>query len=241
MTNHRTLAVIPARGGSKGLPGKNIKPLNNIPLIGYSILFSKKCDFITKTIVSTDSDQIAEVALKYYAEVPFLRPKELAEDTTPILPVLHHAVNELSKNNEYFDYIMLIDPTSPGRSVKELEEAFNMLVSNNEADGIISVSEPEFNPIWHCVTMENEFMVDLFPNATTFHRRQDLPKVYRINACFYIWKMDYIMSQTDSWRIGKHLIYETNEDMSIHIDTLKDFEKAELFLKTGFIKLDWLE
>src|SRR5436190_9337115 len=142
-----TLAVIPARGGSKGLPGKNVRPLAGLPLIEHSLRLARLCPELGRTIVSTDSDGIAEVARAAGGEVPFRRPDDLARDDTPMLPVLRHALEELDPAGAEYEFVLLLDPTSPGRLPEEVSRAHDMLVERTDADGVVAVSEPGFNPI----------------------------------------------------------------------------------------------
>lgn len=237
------LAVIPARGGSKGLPGKNLRPLGGLPLIGHSIELARRCPTIKRLIVSTDSPEIAEAASSLGATVPFLRPADLAQDQTPMWPVIRHAIEAVEKTEtKRYDYLLLLDPTSPFRLPEDIDRAFAQLVASPDADGIVGVSEPEFNPIWHCVVSKDGFMADLFKEASTFTRRQDLPKVYRINASLFIWRADFVRRAARDWRSeGKHLLYEVPESRAIHIDTVEEFERAESMLKCGMIRVPWIE
>ncbi len=238
----KTLAVIPARGGSKGLPGKNIRPLAGLPLIAHSIAFASLCPAISRTIVSTDSEEIAEVALGYGAEVPFRRPPELAQDDTPMWPVLRHALYTLEQTeNLKYDFLILLDPTSPGRLPSDVIDALTKLRSSPDASGIVAVSQPAFNPIWHCVVERDGWMLDLFQNAKQFNRRQDVPTVYRINGSLYIWRADFVRSEAKGWRHARQLIYEIPEARAIHIDNVSEFEITDLLIRSGWIHLPWLE
>jgi len=238
---NRMLAVIPARGGSKGLPGKNIRSLAGLPLIAHSIALAKICPQITRLIVSTDNKKIAKVAGRYGAEIPFLRPAELARDGTPTWPVLRHALRlvEEEEKNQY-DYLLLLDATSPGRLPEDIEGALKKLRSRPEAVGIIGVSRPEFNPIWHCVMEENGWMKDLIDVAGKYNRRQVVPVVYRINASLYIWRADFVR-YARAWRQAPQLIYEIPEARALHIDDLYGFRVADMLIRHGLIKLPWLK
>lgn len=231
------IAIIPARGGSKGLPGKNIRTLAGLPLLAHSILMAKMCPEIKKIVVSTDDEKIAEVAKKFGAEVPGLRPAELAQDDTPMWPVIQHALREC----EPHDYVLLLDPTSPGRTPQDVAGALAKLQENRQATGIIGVSRPEFSPIWHTVVEEKGWMAD-FVDGAKYTRRQDVPVVFRINASLYIWRTDFVKACTGDWRTeGKHLLYEIPEARAIHIDDLFEFQKAEILVKEGLIKFPWLQ
>lgn len=240
-TKNRMLAVIPARGGSKGLPGKNIRPLAGLPLIAHSIKLAKICPQVSRLIVSTDSKKIAAVARRYGAEIPFIRPAELARDDTPTWPVLRHALRMVEDEEENkYEYLLLLDATSPGRLPEDIEGALKKLRSRPDAVGIIGVSRPEFNPIWHCVIEENGWMKDLLDAARKYNRRQDIPTVYRINASLYIWRTDFVR-RACAWRDAPQLIYEIPEERAIHIDDLHGFKVAEILIRHGLIKLPWLK
>lgn len=236
------LAVIPARGGSKGLPGKNIRPFSGIPLIAHSILMAKMAPEIDRVIVSTDDAKIAEAAKKFGADLPFMRPAELAKDDTPMWPVLRHALQMVEEGNEKFKYLLLLDPTSPGRIPADITGALEKLEQNPDAVGIVGVSKPEFNPIWHCVVEKEGWMELLIKGGgSAYGRRQDVPPVYRINASLYIWKTSFIRQCSENWlENGKHLLYEIPEVRAIHIDDLHEFERAELLLKHNLIFFPWL-
>ena len=239
----RLLAVIPARGGSKGLPGKNIRPLSGVPLIAHTVMFAQLCPEIDRCIVSTDSPEIADVAKTYGADVPFLRPPELAQDETPICPVLRHALDHAEKEDGVtYDFLMLLDGTAPTREPRDIAKAFAKLREQPDADGIIGVSQPEYNPIWYCVVELDGLMVDLMAEGSNYERRQDVPPVYRINGMLYIWRTDYLRKTGDSWRVnGQHLIYDIPEERAISIDTIEQFERAEALIKSGRISLPWLD
>ncbi|MBM4135187.1 MAG: acylneuraminate cytidylyltransferase family protein [Nitrospira sp.] len=236
------LAVIPARGGSKGLPGKNIRRFAGLPLIAHSILFAKLCPEIDRVIVSTDSPEIASVAREYGVEVPSLRPSELAQDNTPIWPVLRHELAAAEqRDGRRYDLLVLLDPTSPTRLPADLAGALKRLCDVPSADGVIGVSQPTFNPIWHCVVEREGWMADLIEGAGNFERRQEVPAVYRINGSLYVWRAEFVRRQAQGWReYGKHLIYEIPESRAVSIDYLEEFERAELLVRQRLISLPWL-
>lgn len=238
------LCVIPARGGSKGLPGKNIKPLLSHPLIAHSIMCARMCKWLDKVVVSTDDEQMAKIAKEYGAEIPFKRPQELATDQAGMIPVLQHSLIECEKIYEKkYESILLLDPTSPGRYPEDIEKAVNLLEESIEADGAIGVSEPEFNPFWHCVVENNGFMKPLIEGAGKYKRRQEVPKVFRINASLYLWRRDFLLSKKALKWIdeGKNLMVEIPEIRAFHIDHIEDFDKAKVLLEAGIVKLPWIE
>ncbi|MCX7830666.1 MAG: acylneuraminate cytidylyltransferase family protein [Acidobacteria bacterium] len=236
------LCVIPARGGSKGLPGKNIKPLLGHPLIAHSIMCANMCQRIDKIIVSTEDDEIAGIAEKYGAEVPFKRPEALATDEAGMIPVLQHALKESeSIYRKRFETLLLLDPTSPGRYPEDIEKAVKLLENSKDADGVIGVSQPEFNPLWHCVIETNGFIKPLIKGAEKYKRRQEVPKVFRINASLYLWKRHFLLSEKAvKWvEEGKNLMLEIPEIRAIHIDHLEDFERAQVLLESSLINFPW--
>lgn len=236
------LAVIPARGGSKGLPGKNIRPFAGLPLIAHSILLAKMCREIDRVIVSTDALEIASVSRQFGAEVPFIRPAELAQDETPIWQVLQHALARVEEQDGVrYDAFLFLDPTSPAREPADITGALRRLQDTPSADGIIGVSRPDFNPIWHCVMERDGWMVDLMGNGAGYEHRQEVPPVYRINGSLYIWRAEFMRTHHQAWRkTGKHLLYEIPEFRAMSIDTAHDFERAELLVKNGLITFPWL-
>jgi len=235
------LCVIPARRGSKGLPGKNIRPLCGLPLFAHSVLLAQRCPDVERIVVSTDCSEIASTARDFGADVPFLRPAELAQDETAMWPVIRHAVHQLA--DSAFQYVLLLDPTTIGRLPVDIIAAADRLRSTPEADGIVGVSQPDFNPVWHCVVEREGWMVDLFEEAPRYSRRQDVPQVYRINASLYLWRREYVEHSSDleGWRHGRLLLFEVPEWRMIHIDTPHEFERAELLVRHRVIELPWLE
>ena len=238
----RLLAVIPARSGSKTLPNKNIRPFAGVPLIAHSILLAKMCPGIDRCIVSTDGQEIAQAARRFGAEVPFLRPAELSGDETPMWAVLLHALETVEEQERArYEEVLLLDPTSPARVPEDIAGALEKLRAAPAADGVIGVSEPDFNPMWHCVVERDGWMADLIPEGAGFDRRQDVPSVYRINGSLYIWRTAFMRRHRDSWRRpGRHLLYEIPELRAMSIDTEEQFQKAELLVKAGLVRFPWL-
>ena len=172
---------------------------------------------ISRAIVSTDSLEIAEVARRAGAEAPFVRPAELARDDTPMWPVVRHALaTEDERSGEPFDYVLLLDPTSPARLPDDVEGAYERLRKHQDADGIVGVSRPPFSPIWHCVVERDGLMASLIEGGEHFGRRQEVPPVYRINGSLYLWRAGFVRSETGEWRRGRHLIYEIPEHRAGH-------------------------
>ncbi len=242
MSLHPVLAVIPARGGSKGLPGKNILPFAGLPLIAHSIRMAALCPEIDRCIVSTDSQEIADVARQHGADVPFLRPSELAQDNTPMWPVLQHALREIERHTgTQFGSLLLLDPTSPGRTPEDVVQALRILDSDPGAAGVVAVSEPAFNPRWVCVEEVGGYMKQLVPQTPSYVRRQDVPPAYRVNALLYLWRRDHVINE-DAPHFDEvpHRMLVVPEERAIHIDEMRDFALAELLVREGFVKFPWL-
>lgn len=240
--NRQLLAVIPARGGSKGLPGKNLRPLAGLPLIVHSIRYAQTCPRNDRLIVSTDSEDIARTAREAAADVPFQRPSELARDDTPLWPVLRHALDYIEESEGMgYSYLLLLDPTSPAREPEDVSACLEKLEAAPEADGIVGVSRPDFNPIWHCVVEQDGWMMPFVADGEKYDRRQDVPPVYRINGAIYLWRSEFVRGETKSWRKGRLLIHEMPEYRSMSIDTAQEFEHAEWLFQSGMVRFPWID
>lgn len=240
-TDQKMLAVIPARGGSKGLPRKNLRRMGGLPLIAHSIRLAQMCPQISRCIVTTDDPEIAETARHYGADVPFLRPAHLADDHTPTMPVLRHAIETLDPEGREYALVLLLEPTSPGRLPSDVEEAYELLCASPESDGIVGVHRPEFNPVWHAVTESDGRMQDLIDDGGKFGRRQDAPPVYRIDGSLYIWRAEFVRTCGDSWRPGDYLMHEVEERQFINIDNAYELEKADAMIRAGLIRYPWMD
>lgn len=230
--NKKVLALIPARGGSKGLPGKNIKQLLGKPLIAWSIEAAKKCDIIDRIVVSTDDKNIADISLDFGAEVPFLRPKELATDTAKALDVIKHSIN-FFKNK--FDLVLILQPTSPLRTSKNILEAFNEY-HRSDAKAIVSVCELEHPIQWFGKLPQDKSMADFTIEEYKNKNRQELEKYYRYNGAIYISEIDYLLENNGV--VGKDTYaYIMERENSVDIDNILDFKIAEMLLKERNEKL----
>ena len=222
----RVLAVIPARGGSKGVPGKNIKILGNKTLLQYTFDSAKASTLLAKIILSSEDAGIIAVASALGIEVPFVRPSELATDAAKSIDVIQHAVSFLEDRGEYFDAVCLLQVTSPFREKDFLDRAIQKFIAT-DVDTLISVLPVphEYNPHW--VFEENE-LGNLFiatGEQEIISRRQELPKAFYRDGALYITKMKYIKEGTF---YGSNMGYiESNPDLHVNIDTLSDWEKAE--------------
>jgi CMP-N,N'-diacetyllegionaminic acid synthase len=240
---HPVLAVIPARGGSRGLPDKNIAVLAGLPLIAHSIRLSKLCAEIAKCVISTDSQQIAAVARDCSGDVPFLRPAALARDDTPMWPVLRHALAEMElRDRVRYGSVLLLSPTSPGRFPEDVSNAIQLLEEDSRAVGVVAASKPSFNPRWVCIDVAADgYMCHSFPDGNSYVRRQDVPAVYRINGALYLWRRDHVAySEAPRYFEVPHRMLEIPESRAIDIDSLDDLRLAELMLREGLIHFPWL-
>lgn len=213
----KILAIIPARGGSKGVPRKNIRDLAGKPLIAWTIEEAKRSKYIDRLILSSEDDEIIEVAKQYGCEVPFKRPLELAQDDTPGIEPVLHAIEQCPG----YDYVVLLQPTSPLRTAEDIDGCIEKLL-NSDADFCVSVTEPDKSPYW-MYTLENERLIPLLPQEEFVARRQELPKVYALNGAVYVGKQDALL-KSKSFIMDSTLISVMNRKNSVDIDTELDFE-----------------
>lgn len=223
----KPLVVIPARGGSKGLPGKNIRPLNGKPLIHYTIEAAREVFPDERICVTTDSEEISKVVQQIGINVPFLRPDYLASDTANSYDVLLHALEFYSSMGLEIDTIILLQPTSPLRNGKHISEAVKSYP--RDIDMLVSVKLTDANP-YYVLKEENEYGF-LVPTKTgKFTRRQDCPAVYELNGAIYIINRSSL-EKSDMAGFTRTVKYVMDKKSSVDIDDLIDFETAELILK----------
>ncbi|WP_411169873.1 cytidylyltransferase domain-containing protein [Clostridium sp. MB05] len=226
------LAIIPARSGSKGLIDKNIKLLNGKPLIAYTIEAAIESEVCTDIIVSTDSLEYAEIAKKYRAEVPFLRPKELSADNSATEDVIIFTLNKLKDMNKIYDYFLVLQPTSPLRLSSDIRDSIRMLI-DEDLNSIVSVCEEEHSPLL-CNKLDESLSLNGFIKKENNKRRQDLNKYYRINGAIYATKTNHYIETRDFYGdLSK--AYIMNNLHSIDIDTNFDFRIAEYILKNNYL------
>ena len=222
------IAIIPARGGSKKLPRKNIRLLNGRPLIYYTIKAAQKSKYLERIIVSTEDKEIAEIAKRLGAEV-INRPRELARDETPTLPVLQHVIHHLEeKENCRPDVIVILQPTSPLRTPEDIDAAVKKF-RETKCDSVVSVCEVE-HPIEWMYTLDRDRMKPLMKDGARITRRQDAPMVYRLNGAVYVTRRETI-TQKNTVLAGDLRAYVMPPERSIDIDTEMDFKLAELILR----------
>ncbi len=235
--NNKIIALITARGGSKGLPRKNLLNLAGKPLIAWTILAAKKSVYIDRIILSSDDNEIIDISRKYGAEVFFKRPKSLALDETPSIDVAKHAIEWLKKEkNESYDYLLLLQPTSPLRNSLHIDQAILLLDSAKEKniDSIISVSEPNVMPYNMKVLNSKGLLID-FLQDNKYTRRQDMPTVFGVNGAIYLTKIDTIIKDNNFFgKRCKPFIME--KKYSIDIDDEFDFNFAYYLIMKMAIK-----
>ena len=215
--NKTFLAIIPARGGSKRLPRKNLLDLCGKPLIAWSIEAALKSKYITKVIVSSDDEEILNIAKEYKADF-IKRPDELASDTATTFDALKHTLENVGK----YDYVVLLQPTSPLRSEKHIDEAIELL-EEKSADAIISVCEMEHSPLWSNTLDEKLDMSNFLRDEVLNKRSQDLPKYYRLNGAIYICKTEELL-ENKGFFIKKNIYaYKMDKKNSVDIDEEIDF------------------
>jgi CMP-N,N'-diacetyllegionaminic acid synthase len=226
--NNKFLAIIPARGGSKGIPHKNIYDINGRPLIFYTINEALKSKYLDGVIVSTDNDEIANVSKFYGAEVPFMRPAELATDTAKTISVIIHAVTELQKIGRIFDFVVILQPTQPLRKSDHIDEAIEHIINDNH-DNLISVSEVRDHPLL-IRSIRNEGFLKKLLNENSTVRRQDFEGYYRVNGAIYINKINKLLNEELSLNDNKWP-YIMDQKYDLDIDCIEDIERFKYLLK----------
>ena len=231
MNSGMVLGLIPARGGSKSIKKKNIRHLLGKPLISYTIECALACSFIDKAVVSTDDPEIADISKESGAEVPFIRPPELAMDDTPMLPVMQHAIETVEAiYREKVNILILLDPTSPLRRVKDIEEALSLFHHDDACQAVVSGCKAHRSPYFNMVRLEDGFVQILIHTDKDIGRRQDCPSAYDLDTTVWIYSREAIMD------IRKRIpprtrLYIVPEERSIHIDTELDFMIVEFLMR----------
>ena len=230
------LCTICARGGSKGVKNKNIKILGIKPLIAYTIEQAKASGLFEHIVISTDSDDIANISKEYGAEVFFKRSAEMASDTAGKLDVIRDA---FMRSEEYygrkFDYLIDLDATAPLRNIDDILNSFNQFLENNN-DNLITAMPSRRSPYFNLVEVDNNGKVYLSKTLDELIvRRQDAPKSYDMNASIYIWKRDVILNENILFLKNTGL-YIMPEERSIDIDTELDYKFVEFLMKVKNVK-----
>lgn len=220
----KIIAMIPARAGSKGIKDKNIRDLCGKPLIAYSIEVARQCDYIDEVFVSTDSPRIKEIAEKYGASVPFFRSEELASDEAKIIDAMLFSLEKLKARNCTYDYVMLLQPTQPIRSVKLLKSIVEKMI-DEDLESLVTICPVEECPIL-MRTMDAEGKLSSVLSMSSTVRRQDFPEFYKVNGSVYMNKINASFNEETSLNDNQYG-YVMSRRESIDIDTLEDFERAE--------------
>jgi len=224
------IAIIPARGGSKELPGKNIKKMNDKPLIWYTINVAKKSKFIDKIIVSTDDNEIAKIAKRYEVGVPFMRPKELARDDSIAIDNYIYTIDRLNKEFNYsIGEFIILQPTSPFRISLDIDNAIQIF-KEKKADSVISVSEAIHPPIWAMRINSKGILKNYFDIKIKNKNRQEIEKAYMPNGAIFVFKFS-LLKEKYSYYSDKTYPYIMPLERSIDIDSKLDFEFAEYLMK----------
>ena len=227
----KVLAVIPARSGSKGLKNKNIRNLCGHPLIAWTIKKAKQSKYIQKVVVSTDSEKISNIAKKYGAFVPFLRPKKYATDKANDFAVLDHALNFFKNKGENFDYIIMLQPTSPLRDLKDINNSIKKVLKEN-IEALVSVSKLDVHHPRFIYSLKNNNNLVPFSKKirSSDIRRQDLEPLYFLEGSIYISKIKSLEKYKTFYH-SKTKAYELPKWKSLEIDDLDDLNIAEMYIK----------
>ena len=223
--NKTFVGIIPARGGSKRLPRKNVLDLNGKPLISYSIEAGLNSKYIDKVIVSSDDKEILKISKDYNAET-INRPSKLAEDNSTTFDAINHTL----KNINRYDYVVLLQPTSPLRDEKHIDEAIELL-EEKKADAIVSVCEMDHSPLWSNILPKDGNMSNFLRDEVLNRRSQDLEKYYRLNGAIYICKTDKLLEIEGFFLKDNIFSYLMDRESSIDIDEKIDFEIATVLQK----------
>lgn len=231
--NKTILAIIPARSGSKGLVNKNIKPLCGKPLMAWSIEAALQSQYIDEVVVSTDSREYLEIAKKYGASTPFLRPHNLSLDTSTTFDSIYHTI-EFYKNelNKTFDYIALLEPTSPLREAKDIDNAIRMLFENHKATSIVGACKTESQNPAFLITINKDTNCIIGYSNKTFApiRRQDIENIYFFEGTIYISSTEALLKNKGYYH-DKTMIYEVPKWKSLEVDDIDDFLMIETMMQ----------
>ncbi len=228
------LAIVPARGGSRGVPGKNIAPVAGKPLIAWTLEAAHGASCLDRVIVSSDNQEIIEISASYGVEAPFVRPEELAGDDTPgIMPVLH-AIKWLGENENYHpDFVVLLQPTSPLRTSEDIDSAFKLAIEKN-AESVVSVVPTHHHPYWTKKVTPDGQMEDFIPQAQAPQVRQELTDAYALNGAVYIARSKFVLKEK-GWYADNTYAYIMPPERSLDVDTSWDLYLADLLLKEKYV------
>ena len=226
MKDPKVLGIIPARGGSKGIKNKNIKSLCGMPLIAYSILSSFRSKHITRLIVSTDSSEIKDISESYGAEVPFMRPKKLSQDNSLSIDLVIHAIQNLKEN---YDYVVLLQPTTPFRKASYIDYAISTLMKNN-CDTVVSMVNVGANHPSRMYTYDDDKLLPIMTEKQLMGPRQHLGNVYIRSGDIYAARTDFVLNEKKLMG-GKCTPIFIDQEEAVNIDTLNDFILAEILME----------
>ncbi|MGE0040269.1 MAG: NTP transferase domain-containing protein [Vicinamibacterales bacterium] len=227
-TNPRVLAIVTARGGSKGLPRKNILPLAGKPVIAHTLDAARRAPSVDRVVVSTDDEEIAAIARAHGGEVPFLRPAELARDETLIFPVLIHALDWLKAHDGYVpDYVLLLQPTSPFRAPEDIEAAVR-IATETGGDAVISVGPAHQHPHWMKSVAADGRLVDFMPDMP--FRRQELGELYALNGAIYLVATPVLLERQTFYTKSTYA-YVMPAERSLDIESPWEYTLARLILE----------
>jgi CMP-N,N'-diacetyllegionaminic acid synthase len=218
----RLVALIPARGGSKGLLRKNLRTFRGTPLVAHAVATARQVGALHRIVVSTDDHEIADVARRAGGDVPFLRPADLATDETPTLPVVQHAVRWLEAHETSVDAVVLLQATSPLRTAQHVEAAIRKFVETG-ADSVTTVCAVDDNPYW-MQRLDGDRLCPLMPEGRRYGRRQDLPPVYRLTGAVYVTRRDVVMEEgrllgddTRAIVVGRRQSIDIDDDFDLRL------------------------
>ncbi len=229
----RVLGLVPARGGSKGIPRKNARLLAGRPLLAYTADAAAGARRLSRVILSTDDTEIAELGRACGLQAPFLRPADLARDDTPMLPVVTHAVEWLEAQGQRFDAVCLLQPTHPLRRAEDIDACIELL-ERQHADAVMAIARvpDEYNPHWVYTRCEDGCLHLSTGERTPIPRRQDLPPAYHREGSVYVTRRDVLLEQNSLY--GRNLLgYVVDAARTVNLDTPEDWSRAEAMLAAG--------
>jgi CMP-N-acetylneuraminic acid synthetase len=226
----KILGLVPARGGSKGVPRKNVRPLSGRPLLAYTADAALASRRLAEVVLSTEDEEIARIGRGLGLDVPFVRPEELARDDTPMLPVVVHALRWLEEHGRRFDAVCLLQPTNPLRRAEDIDGCIELL-ERERADAAVTVLPVphEYNPHWTYLRCENGCIHLAMGERAPIPRRQDLPPAFHREGSVYVVRRDVVLEEGSLY--GRFLVgYEMDASRSVNVDSLDDWDRAERLL-----------
>ncbi len=227
----RVLGIIPARGGSKGVPRKNLRKLAGKPLLEYTAEAALASTRLSRIILTTEDQEIAEAGRQCGIEVPFMRPESLARDDTPMLPVIRHAVKTLEDSGDRYDAICLLQPTNPLRRPEDIDNCIRLL-DEQEADSVVSMLPVpvEFNPHWVWFSDSNGYLKIATGEEMPIPRRQELPAAWHREGSVYVMRRD-VLVERNTFYGAKMIGYMMDPEKTVNIDTMEDWVRAEKLIE----------